>query len=365
MKILYVTTVGGTMGFFKDFIKRLIDEGNDVDITTNEQDYPIPQCYYEWGCKIFHIDTSRSPLSFGNVRAIKQLKKIVIENKYDIVHCHTPIAAMCTRIACRRARKSGTRVIYTAHGFHFFRGAPKKNWLLYYPVEKLCARFTDVLITINREDYDLAKRKLRAGRVEYVAGVGIDVDRFACVTVDKAQKKASLGIGENAPVVFSVGELNENKNHRTALFAISKIDGVHYVVAGKGALLTSLNETAASLGISDRVHFLGYREDVLELYGIADVFLHPSYREGLPVSVMEAMASGLAIVASRIRGNEDLVEDAGGILVAPSDVCGFREAVEKLICDKASRLAMGEYNKEAAKKYSSSVIDGALLEIYG
>ena len=353
------------MGFFKDFIKRLIDEGNDVDIATNEQDYPIPQCYYEWGCNIFHIDTSRSPLSFGNVRAIKQLKKIVSENKYDIVHCHTPIAAMCTRIACRRARKSGTRVIYTAHGFHFFRGAPKKNWLLYYPVEKLCARFTDVLITINREDYDLAKRKLRAGRVEYVAGVGIDVDRFACVTVDKAQKKASLGIDENAPVVFSVGELNENKNHRTALFAISKIDGVHYVVAGKGALLTSLNETAASLGISDRVHFLGYREDVLELYGIADVFLHPSYREGLPVSVMEAMASGLAIVASRIRGNEDLVEDAGGILVAPSDVSGFRAALEKLICDRASRLAMGEYNKEAAKKYSSSVIDGALLEIYG
>lgn len=366
MKILYITTVGGTMNFFKDFIRTLIDKGNKVDIATNERDYPIPACYREWGCNIYHIDTSRSPLDFGNFKAIKQIRKIVIENKYDIVHCHTPIAAMCTRIACRKVRKSGTRVIYTAHGFHFYKGAPKKNWLVFYPVEKLCARLTDVLITINREDCEFAKRKLRAGRVEYIPGVGVDIDKISSVEVDKAAKKEFFGIPADSPLLLSVGELNENKNHELILRALASVrdSRVHYAIAGKGSLERHLMSLSRELGLEDRVHLLGYREDVYEFYRIADVFVHPSYREGLPVSVIEAMASGLPVVASKIRGNEDLIEEGGGFLLSPQDEDGFADAIEKLISSGSLRRKMGEYNREAVRKYSTEPVCEALLEIY-
>ena len=161
MKILYITTVGGTMNFFNSLIKELINDGYTIDIATNEVASKVPDCYKEWGCKIYHISTSRSPFSFGNIKAIKQIKKIAKD--YDLVHCHTPLAGMATRLACRKLRKKqGLKVIYTAHGFHFYKGAPKKNWMIYYPIEKMCSRWTDVLITINKEDYELAKRKMKA-----------------------------------------------------------------------------------------------------------------------------------------------------------------------------------------------------------
>ena len=152
MKILYVTTIGGTMRFFRSVIKELLDAGHVVDIAANEKTSPVAPCYREWGCTVHQIDPSRSPLNKGNLMAIKQIKKLVTENHYDIVHCHTPVAAMCTRLACRKARKSGTKVFYTAHGFHFYKGAPRKNWLIFYPIEKFCARWTDLLITINKFD---------------------------------------------------------------------------------------------------------------------------------------------------------------------------------------------------------------------
>ena len=156
MKILYITTIGGTMNFFQSFIQRLVQEGHTVDIACNNTTSKVAGFYYELGCNVYAIQTSRSPLNKGNIRAIRQIKTLVENNHYDIVHCHTPIAAMCTRIACRRARKQGTKVFYTAHGFHFYKGAPLKNWLVYYPVEKICSYFTDILITINREDYALS-----------------------------------------------------------------------------------------------------------------------------------------------------------------------------------------------------------------
>ena len=156
MKILYITTIGLTMGFFNAFIRQLLDNGNVVEIATNESDAKVPAYYREWGCKIYPISCSRSPLDIGNIKAIWQIRNIVKENRYEIVHCHTPIAAMCTRIACSPLRTDKTKVYYTAHGFHFYDGAPLKNWMLYYPIEKFLSRCTDVLITINKEDY---KRK--------------------------------------------------------------------------------------------------------------------------------------------------------------------------------------------------------------
>ena len=161
MKILYVTTIGTTMGFFHSFIKELIDEGNTVDFACNSTISNVPECYRDLECRIFNLSCTRSPLNRDNIRAYKQLKKMISENHYDIVHCHTPVAGAITRLACREYRKGGLKVIYTAHGFHFYKGAPLKNWLVYYPIEKFCSHFTDTLITINREDYDLANKKMQ------------------------------------------------------------------------------------------------------------------------------------------------------------------------------------------------------------
>ena len=198
MRILYITTIGSTMGFFKSLIAFLLRDGHIVDIATNERDAEVPSCYREWGCKVCPISCERTPFTRKTLAAIREIRTVAEEGRYDIVHCHTPIAALCTRLACRRLRKDGLRVFYTAHGFHFYKGAPLKNWLLYYPAEWLCAHYTDTLITINREDYDRAKKHFRAQKVVYVPGVGIDIAEFADAEVDKASFRRELGVPEDA-----------------------------------------------------------------------------------------------------------------------------------------------------------------------
>ena len=362
MKILYVTTIGGTMNFFKDYIKQLMDDGQTVDIAANTTTSVVPQHYYDLGCKVFEISCTRSPLNKGTLTAIKEIKKISEENEYDIVHCHTPIAAMCTRFACRKARKKGTKVYYTAHGFHFYKGAPLKNWLIYYPVEKICAYFTDLLITINKEDYALAQKKLKAKKVVYVPGVGIDLDKFKPSTVSKEEKRRELGIPKNAKVLLSVGELNNNKNHETVIRAIKDLD-IYYIIAGKGGLETHLQMVINEFDIADRVKLLGFRSDVLELYSASDVYVFPSFREGLSASLMEAMACGKPCIVSQIRGNTDLIDENGGILFDPYDVEVCRCAIETML--KSDTNSMSSYNTEKIKFFALDSVIKQMNELYG
>lgn len=361
MKILYVTTIGGTMNFFNSFIKQLINEGHTIDIATNERNSKVPACYHEWGCKVHQIDTSRSPLNKGNVKAIRQLNFLVEQEKYDIVHCHTPVAAMCTRLACRKARKEGTMVFYTAHGFHFYKGAPLKNWMLYYPVEKICAHFTDVLITINQEDYALAQKKMKAKRVEYVPGVGIDLTKFGQAAVDKSAKRKELGIPEDATLLLSVGELNENKNHETVIRAIKDVE-VYYVIAGRGGLQEHLQRVINELGMTEKVKLLGFRADVAELYQAADVYVLPSVREGLNVSIMEAMASGLPVVCGRIRGNIDLIDEDGGSLFEPQNVNDCKKSLEDVL--SRERECLGKHNVKRVHAMSIKKINAQMKDLY-
>lgn len=361
MKILYITTIGSTMSFFESFLRELISEGHTVDIATNEDDKPLAPCYRELGCKVYRLSCSRSPLKVGNLKAIREIRRIVTENAYDIVHCHTPIAAACTRLACRKVRKQGTRVFYTAHGFHFFKGAPKKNWLIYYPIEKLCAHFTDVLITINHEDYALAQKKLKAKRVTYVPGVGIDLEKFGKGSVDKAAKRQELGVPEDATVFLSVGELNANKNHETVMRAIADRE-IYYLIAGRGELREHLQRTADALGMTDRVKLLGFRSDIDELCAAADAFVFPSFREGLSVSVMEAMASGLPVVCSRIRGNTDLIDENGGVLFDPHSVEELKNAIRILTEQDGERL--GAYNRERIRDFAIGSVNETMLKLY-
>lgn len=364
MRILYVATIGGFMPFFKTFIRELLDEGHEVDIATNMTQYPLPDYYKDWGCGIYQISCSRSPLSKGNIECVKEIKKIVSDKHYDIVHCHTPIAAACTRLACRKARKNGTKVIYTAHGFHFYTGAPLKNWLLFYPVEKLCSHWTDALITINKEDYERAKKKFKIKTIEYVPGVGIDVGRFANDPTNKKAKRRELGIPEDAYVLLSVGELNVNKNHQIVVKALGKLKDktIHYVIAGKGDQDKTLIDLAKEVGIEDQFHLIGYRSDVSELYKMADVYLLPSIREGLNVSVMEAMSSGLPCIVSDIRGNRDMIDEGkGGYLVNPSV---SEEIADRLRTIKAHSIAFGEFNEKKSSAYEQKAINRYMRMIY-
>lgn len=363
MNILYITTIGRTMTFFKDFIRQLLDEGNAVDIATNENgdNEIVSECYREWGCTVYPISCSRLPFDMGNIRAIRQIRRIVRENQYDLVHCHTPIAAMCTRFACRPLRKSGVKVFYTAHGFHFYKGAPKKNWLIYYPIEMFCSYFTDVLITINEEDYNLAKKKFHAKKVEYVPGVGIDTKKFVVMQADRQKKRAELGIPKDVVLVLSVGELNENKNHKTAIKAMVGLD-VYYIIAGKGEKSEELESLINSQRLQNKVQLIGYRDDVGELCEASDIFLFPSYREGLSVSLMEAMATGLSCVVSRIRGNTDLLDEDGGALFDPHSVEDCKAAIEKVM--GADREKMGAHNVKKIRNFDISNILSKMSNIY-
>lgn len=309
MRFLFVTTVGSTMHFFVDLVKQLICEGHIVDIAANETIKALPAQYAELDCTFYHISCERSPLNRGNAAAIREIEKLLKDNHYDIVHCHTPIAGAITRLACRKFRKDGLKVIYTAHGFHFYKGAPLKNWLIYYPIEKFCSRFTDVLITINQEDYERAKKKMKAKRIEYVPGVGIDVDKFANTVVERAEKRKELGIPENAFLILSVGELNTNKNHAEVILSIAERNekNIHYMIAGEGPLKSYLKHLAEEHDMGERLHLLGYRTDVNELYKISDLYVLPSLREGLNVSLMEARASNLRCECKKIRGNTDIL----------------------------------------------------------
>lgn len=318
-------------------------------------------------CDRFHdLPFERSPIRKNNLQVYKDLKNIIDTEQYEIIHCHTPMGGAIGRLAARSARKKGTKVIYTAHGFHFFKGAPLVNWLAYYPAERWLAKYTDVLITINTEDYEIAK-KFKVNRIEYVPGVGIDTDKFKNIEVNRTEKRESLGVSEDDFMIISVGELNKNKNHQVIIRAIAKLrnEKIKYVLCGQGPLETELRELAKELDVENQVKFLGFRKDVPDLMKVADLFAFPSYREGLSLSLMEAMASGLPVVCSEIRGNTDLIEDGkGGYLVEPSDVEGFAKYIKELIEDSRLKSEFGDFNHKKIENYSIENVLKEMEEIY-
>lgn len=367
MKILYVTTISDTMGFFSEHIKMLQNDGHSVELAANFEGF-VSDKVMELKCVQHHIPFLRSVCSKDNVRAYYEIKRLLQCGGYDIVHTHTPNASVLVRLACRKLRgKKGIKVFYTAHGFHFYKGAPFKNWLLFFPVEWICAHWTDVLITINKEDYRRAKRWMRAGKVEYVPGVGIDIRRFQEIGSDREEMRRSLGVGIDDVVILSIGELNRNKNHETVLRALARMKNpsLHYMIVGQGKLLDYLQKLAVKLGIADRVHLLEYREDVVSLYQCSDIYVLPSIREGLNVSLMEAMASGLPCIVSKIRGNKDLIIDGkGGFLCLNNRAEDYITAIRRLCNEADLRKKMGRFNREQVKIFGSNCVLEQMGRIY-
>jgi len=375
-KALVVTTVASTIDQFCMSDISILNKSYSVQVaanftignnTSNERVKEFKKELKEKNIIINEINFNRNPFSKGNFLAYKEIKKLINENSFELIHCHTPVAAMLVRLAAKKARRKGTKVIYTAHGFHFFKGAPIRIWMLFYPIERWLARYTDVLITINKEDYNMAKKSFKAGSVEYIPGVGIDTKKFSKVVIDKSVKRKELGVADNAFLVLSVGELNKNKNHETIIKAMAKLDSpnVYYLICGQGILKDYLKNLSRELGIEKQVMLLGYRRDIGEIAKIADIFVFPSFREGLSVALMEAVAVGLPIICSDIRGNIDLIKNGeNGYLVKAIDKEGFANAIELLIRDINLRKIMGRKNIILAKNFDISNIKKKMINIY-
>lgn len=367
-KILFVATVVKThiLQFHLPYLSMMRQLGWETAVAGKNDFEPDEEVFIPHCDRYYPIDFGRSPLSRCNLRAYRELKRLIDTGHFDIIHCNTPVAAFLTRFAARKARKSGTKVVYTAHGFHFFRGAPLLNWLVYFPAEWLAAFFTDLLININQEDYAFSRKHLHPKRLAYVRGVGVPLERFQDTRANRSATRASLGLKDTDFVLLSVAEMTKNKNHPMMLRALKLLEdpGIHLVCAGRGQELERNKALAKELGLEEQVHFLGYRKDVPMLYGAADAFLFISFREGLSLSLMEAMSAGLPSIVSPIRGNTDLIEDGKEGIYTELTPERVATAIRALADDAQLRGNLGEAAREKVKAFSLETIQAQMKALY-
>ena len=424
--LIYATTAYMIERFNMMNIRMLQEMGYTVDAACNFE-YGNPMStesleHFKSELAALNVECIQLPLNRNifdlarNGRAFIKSLRIMRERRYEFVHCHTPVGAVVARLACRL---SGTPVIYTAHGFHFFKGAPRINWLAYYPIEKILSYITDVLITINKEDHAIAEAKFGMKKLCYVPGIGIDMSKFSDA---EPELRSELGIPDDTMMILSVGELSKRKNYISVLRALAAMQseftgagkclssecadvrepvpsgkpfggdeegglklssgGEHfrdicYAIAGTGVYAEEFAGFISKHGLSNKVKLLGYREDTAGLYKAADVFLFPSYQEGLSAALMEAMASGLPVAVSRIRGNTDLVDDKGGIMfevgAEPKSIHdetvsdeNIQAAIHKLMSFSVQELrSMGEHNHNIIREgFSTDAVKSKLYDIY-
>lgn len=315
---------------------------------------------------LHHIDLVRNPLSFNNIKAFNQMVKLLKKENFDVIHCNTPIGGMLGRIGGKLAKTK--KIIYTAHGFHFYKGAPLINKTIFKWAEMWMARFTDALITINQEDYKTAKdfRLRKNGNVYYIPGVGVNLSEYQNIEA-RYDLRESLGLDENNIILIAMGDLILRKNYSTSIEAIANTNNpnIHFLICGNGPELHNLQSLAKKLNIEKQIHFLGFRSDIKELLAIADIFLFSTFQEGLPRSMMEAMASGLSCIVSNIRGNTDLIENGiGGYLVDSTDIMSFTKYIQILVNNPTKRQEMGAFNKETIKKFDVENIKIEMKKIY-
>lgn len=344
-------------------------EGNTC---SEEQIAALQQRLTDMAVPYFQTDITRNVLNIPHVlKAYRQTRALMKAHDYALVHCHSPIGGAVCRLAAIPFRKKGMQVIYTAHGFHFFKGAPLLNWLIYYPIEWCLAHVTDILITINLEDRARAKKRIHAKRIEYTPGIGIDTSKFGRSTADRTEKRRTLGLKEEDFLVLTVAELNQNKNQTLILKALGLLkdrpgfEKLHYVLCGQGDLQGALEAEAEALGIRDHVHFLGFRRDIQDIYKCCDIFAFMSFREGLSVALMEAMSCGLSPVCSPIRGNTDLVEHGVEGLLAEFEPNAVADAIWELYRNDDRRARLSAAAAEKIRQFDQTSVHTCMEKIYG
>lgn len=364
MKVLYVTTVSRTINaFLIPHIEMLLEKGYEIHCACSI-DKPVSKELQEKGVKVFEVPFSRNPLGIGNIKAYNRLRELHRINSYDIVHVHTPIAAIYGRLL--KLSFPSLKTIYTAHGYHFLKGGSKLGWLLYYPIEKIMAKFTDVIININKEDYEITKEKLKPKKAYLLNGVGLDLSKYKKLGEKEIiEKRNELGLSKDDFVVLMIAELNKNKNHMQLINAMKilkeKYPNIKAICIGDGYMMDSLKEYVNVNSLQNNIFMLGYREDVNNLINISNIGILMSYREGLPRNIMEFMACGRRVIATDIRGCRDIVcNDSVGQLVDVGDYEATAKAIEKYyllgdkdfeVSDEISKYDVGNVNYELIKVY--------------
>lgn len=404
-RVLFVTTISGFLPQFeKNDVKLLKQMGCQIHYASNFTNpiYAFDKTELEKnGVALHQIDIEKSPAKINkNIKAIKQLIKIIDENDIDIVHCHNPMGGVAARIAAR-AGKRKPKVIYTAHGFHFYKGAPIMNWLLFYTAERFLARYTDIIVTINREDYIRAKkfRLKKNGEVYLIHSVGVDKEKFAPRPELRETKRAELGIPADAFHIVTAAELNENKNQKVVIEAVAaltnkaktdanayntnyagnadyvsntncidktnKTHNIYYTICGKGPNEDKLRELIKAYGLENNVSLLGYRTDMDEILQTADVFAFPSIREGLGVAAIEALMCNVPLIAADNRGTREYASDGNNGIVCRYDaVDEFEEAIELLYGNTAYRKRMADRCRESVKKFTIEEVEKTMTKVY-
>lgn len=358
-KVLFVATITKhIIGFHTPYLKWFKEQGYEVHVASNGNEK------IEYCDKHFDIPFERFPIKVNNLRAYKQLKNVIDENKYTIIHCHTPVGGVLTRLAARDSRKNNkTKVMYTAHGFHFYKGAPILNWIIYYPIEKICARWTDCLITINQEDYKLAKRQFRIQKIKLIHGVGVDENKFN-IKVDKKRKieiRHKLGLNEDDFVISYVAELNNNKNQGMLIEVIKELNNnkIKLLLVGTGVLKSEYIKKIYQYKLEKNILLLGYRKDIPEILKISDLYISVSKREGLPLNIIEARIAKLPVIATDIRGHRELMKSED--LIKIDNKNDLKQKIEKVLINKPkiqpidSRYCLESVLKEMEKLYLEEI----------
>lgn len=372
-KVLFVATVQShIMNFHIPYLKLWQDKGYEVHVATNMDTKKYNNVEeiisnITWN----NIDFDRSPFSKKTFVALKQLVDLMNENRYELIHVNTPVGGILGRMAAKITNTKN--VVYTAHGFHFYKGAPKKNWLIYYPIEKIMARYTDALITINEEDYQLAKNKFKTrikGNVFKINGVGIDLEKYNVSNTKDIEFKRSLGLDDEDFIITVVAELIERKNHKQLILAmedlVKECSNIKALFVGDGELYESIKTDIKNRGLENNIKLLGFRKDVEKILNITDVVGLFSHHEGLPKNLMEAMVSGKTIICTDIRGNRDLIKNKiNGFLVDVDDIENTKKAIIKSIGNKNLLDIYALKNKEIITDFEINyVLSQVEREVY-
>lgn len=365
-KVLFVASITKhILSFHIPYLQYLKEKGYEIHVASNGEE-AIPFCD-----KHFQLEFQRSPFAKENRSVYKKLKKIIEEENYQMIHCHTPVASVLTRLAAEKARKHGTKVLYTAHGFHFYHGAPLKNWLFFYPIEKYLAKYTDALITINEEDYTFAKRKLKAKKIYHIHGIGVEPSKFDFDMSEKKREeiRASFTLSSLDYLMMYAAELNDNKNQQMLIDAMKKLvplyPNMKLILAGIGPLKEKFEKEIQENFLQSNVFLIGYRTDIPELLKISDLYVATSKREGLPVNILEAMIAGLPLVVTNSRGQRELVEDGkNGYIVELNDVNSLVEKIQNIYVDQRIQTQFTKYAKNHIENYLLSNVKREMKTIY-
>lgn len=370
MKVLLTATVQSHIcQFHKPLVEMLHDYGCEVDVAAKNNLAEKNGLKLDFADHVFDIPFCRSPFDFQNIKAYRELKKIIKNGKYDIIHCNTPVGGILTRKAASPFRKKGVKVFYTAHGFHFYKGAPIKNWLLYYPIEKLFAHKTDKLITIVDEDYRFSKEHFKCETCR-IHGVGVDELRFFPLSPDEVcKKRVQMGYEPNEKLILCIGELLPNKNQKTAIAAMPAVLARHpdakLLIAGNGPEKNNLDNLIKSLHLENHVVLLGYRTNISEYHQISDLLVACSIREGLGINVIEAMMCKKPVVISNNRGHRELIDkEKNGFMVDVGDSEKMAQHICELLEDDDKYKTFADNAYLFSKRYSKSKVKEELKEIY-